>query len=261
MSSPFRHGPVISLDDGAVPNAGHVATAHERLRTAILTGLLAPGSALSQQELSRMFDVGRTPLREAIRLLQEEGLVLSEPNRRVHVADFSIEDLEDLYSLRLIFEASALRVTIPALSPEQAAELGGLAAKMDHYGARRDFERFEVPHRAFHALLVSRAGARTRRLTEVLSDHAERYRRVYLSRPVAYEVSREDHMTMLQSALDGEVDECVRQMVAHYMRTATGVAKQLDPDHRLGRLDIARQMALAETRHPVHRNQGEADDV
>jgi DNA-binding GntR family transcriptional regulator len=223
-----------------------VALARERLRSAILTGQFEAGVVMSQPQLSDALDVGRTPLREAIRLLQEEGLLISDPHRRVRIAGFSIEDLEDLYTLRLATEASAIRMSVPGLTAEDHGELEGLLAKMEHFGQRHQFELFEAPNREFHALLVSGAGGRSRRLAETLSEHAERYRRVYLSQPDAYEISRGDHLKIATAAIAQDTEGCVRAVVSHYVHTAEAVAAKLDPTPNMRRLAIASAAATGQ---------------
>lgn len=82
----------------------HVA---ERLRTAILAGDIAPGAALVETALSQKFDVSRGPLREALRQLIEEGLVVTVPYTGTHVAPLSVEDVQEIYSLRTALETFA----------------------------------------------------------------------------------------------------------------------------------------------------------
>ena len=76
--------------------------AHQRVREAILHNELKPGSIISQVKLAKQVGVSRTPLREALRLLQVEGLVETEHNRRVRISALSLADLEELYSLRIV---------------------------------------------------------------------------------------------------------------------------------------------------------------
>jgi DNA-binding GntR family transcriptional regulator len=123
----------------------NVMAVHDRLRDAILRGEIAPGEATSQVALARQLGVSRTPLREALRLLEREGLVVSQPNRRIRIADFSIADLEALYAMRIALETVAVRLTVPTLGPEQFAELEGLMAQMDHYIRAGDQVRMDVP--------------------------------------------------------------------------------------------------------------------
>ena len=78
------------MTDTRVRAGDIVAQVHEQLRDAILNGDIRPGIKTSQAELARDLGVGRTPLREAVRMLQDEGLVLAEPNRRVQIASLSV---------------------------------------------------------------------------------------------------------------------------------------------------------------------------
>jgi len=78
---------------------------HTRLRAAILSGEIPEGATTSQAMLAERFGVGRTPLREALRMLQREGLVISQPNHRVRIAELSSEDAEELYIMRIALEA------------------------------------------------------------------------------------------------------------------------------------------------------------
>ncbi len=210
----------------------NVALVHDLLRTAILRGDLAPGATTSQVGLARNLGVSRTPLREALRLLQREGLVLAEANRRIRIADFSIADIEELYLMRIALEAVAIRITVPTLTPEDVAELEGLMAQMDHFMRRDDFERMDVPHRAFHARFVSGAGSRVASAIGQLFDHAQRYRRAYgAAVSDGWPVRRAEHRAMLDAAAAGDAALTVTRMAVHYARTARLALSQLDPGH------------------------------
>ena len=107
--------------DKAIRDGHNVANVHERLRRDILSGEI-PAGETSQLALARELEVGRTPLREALRMLQHEGLVISEPNRRVRVAELSAADVEQLYSMRIALEAMAVQVTVPELGTIHALQ-------------------------------------------------------------------------------------------------------------------------------------------
>src|SRR6478752_2551272 len=122
-----------SADAKAVPREGrNVSIVHDQLRSEILAGNI-PSGETSQADLARRLDVGRTPLREAIRMLQREGLVISEPNRRVRITDLSSDDAEELYIMRISLECVAIRITVPRLTSDDFAALEGYMAQMDHY--------------------------------------------------------------------------------------------------------------------------------
>jgi DNA-binding GntR family transcriptional regulator len=101
---------------------------HREVRRAILDGRLRPGQEISQLQLAERLGVSRTPLREALRILQNEGLVLAETWRRVRVAPVSADDVVQLYAMRIALESLAVRVSVPQLS---ASDLDGLAAALD----------------------------------------------------------------------------------------------------------------------------------
>lgn len=94
-----------SLDP--VPRSTLRAHVAERLRAAILAGNIAPGAPLVETALSQRFDVSRGPLREALRQLIEEGLLVTVPYTGTHVASLSVEDVHEIYSLRTALEIFA----------------------------------------------------------------------------------------------------------------------------------------------------------
>ena len=211
----------------------NVMVVHDRLRDAILRGEIAPGEATSQVALAKQLGVSRTPLREALRLLEREGLVLSQPNRRIRIADFSLDDLEGLYAMRIALETVAVRLTVPKLGPEDFAELEGLMAQMDHYMRAGDQVRMDVPHAAFHAIFVAAAGARLATTIAQLFDHAARYRLAYgaATMPSGYEERRAEHRAIIDAAASGEPDLTAELLAAHYAHTAMTVVAELDPQH------------------------------
>jgi DNA-binding GntR family transcriptional regulator len=243
-------------EDTATRDGQNVALVHEQLRRAILAGDIPPGQATSQIVLARELGVGRTPLREALRMLQHEGLVLSQPNRRVRIAELSVVDLEELYVARIALEAVATRLTIPALTPEDIAILEGLMAQMDSLIELGSNAAILTAHHAFHAGFVKGAGERPAVLMAQLFDHAERYRRIYAaSAPDQWPLRRAEHRAILDAAKTGDADKTADALAVHYIRTARLVAAGLDPDYELTRLRATLAAvapgALAEFDQPV----------
>jgi DNA-binding GntR family transcriptional regulator len=93
------------------------------LRAQILDGSLKPGTRLMQQDIARQFGLSRVPLREAIRKLEGERLVVVVPRRGVTVPDLSDEDLTDIYLIRIQLEPQALRRAVEAATDEAIAEM------------------------------------------------------------------------------------------------------------------------------------------
>lgn len=109
-----------------------VERAYERIRAAIVEGRYTPGQRLVEQTVAEEFDLSRTPVREAIRRLDAEGLVVTERNRGAMVRAVSVDEVLDLYELRARLEAYAAELAAERMSDDELAEL---AAAVDSFGA------------------------------------------------------------------------------------------------------------------------------
>lgn len=193
---------------------------------------------MSQVTLADELGVSRTPLREALRMLQNEGLVHSELNRRVRVSELSISDLEQLYAIRLPLEAAALRLSLPGMTPEHLAHLEGHMAEMAHFADEQDYTRWYIPHRAFHKALTAGAGQRVRDLLAELFDHAERYRRFHVGRSFS-DRTQAEHRAILDAVKAGQAKPAAARLTEHLARSALTVIEILGPDYETVALDQA----------------------
>jgi DNA-binding GntR family transcriptional regulator len=222
--------------DKATRDGQNVANVHDRLREEILSGHI-PAGETSQVALARDLGVGRTPLREALRMLQREGLVISEPNRRVRVAELSTTDAEELYVMRIALEAVAVRITVPTLGSQGIAELEGLLAQMDHFMRTEDQDGLRAPHRVFHARLVAAGGERVTTTISQLFDHAERYRVAFGgSRHELWDKRRAEHRAIVDAAIEDDAELAARRLVEHYGGTAAAIFAGLEPSYEPTRL-------------------------
>jgi DNA-binding GntR family transcriptional regulator len=211
---------------------------HGQLRAAILAGEIPEGATTSQAALAEQFGVGRTPLREALRMLQREGLVISEPNHRVRIAELSGEDAEELYIIRIALETVAIRITVPVLTPTDLAELEGFMAQMAHYAKAPDPVGYRIPHREFHHRLVYAAGPRVSKEIMELFDHSERYRQRFGALG-SWQERFDEHRAIVDAAAAGEADAAAELLAAHYLHTVRLIFGVLDPDQDLARLRTA----------------------
>ncbi|MBA3946851.1 MAG: GntR family transcriptional regulator [Herpetosiphonaceae bacterium] len=222
--------PTATIRDGQ-----SVAALYDRLRTAILRGELVPGSSVSLPHLASLFGAGRTPLREVLRMLQGEGLVIAAPNQRVRIASLTVEDFEEIWIARLALEAVAIRLTVPTLRTTTFAALEGYMAQMEHYQKAGDQMGLRAPHRAFHHTLVAGAGPRLSAEIGELADHAERYR-LRFGAFGSWNDRRAEHRAILDAAAAGDADGTANRLAEHYIRTILLLFGALDHDHDLGRL-------------------------
>jgi DNA-binding GntR family transcriptional regulator len=205
---------------------------HDQIRDSILRGELAPGTVVSQVSLARELGVGRTPLREALRMLQREGLIEAETNRRVRVAPFSVEDLEQLYSMRITLEALACRRSVPDLIDDDLERLEAALVDMDACIAREDVVGWREPHRRFHLIIVEHAGERLVRTVTQLSDHAERYRHLKLVQDgMALAAGRVEHRAIADACKEGDPIAASNALAQHLARTALTVMMMVSPQH------------------------------
>jgi DNA-binding GntR family transcriptional regulator len=211
---------------------------YERVRTAILDGQLAPGAVMSQVTLADDLGISRTPLREALRMLQSEGLVEGERNRRVRVAPMTASDLEELCVMRVTLEAEALRLSVPRMTSEDLAGLEGHTAEMAHYAAEKDYARWTIPHHGFHRSLTAHAGERVNVVLSQMFDHAERYRRLHIGQgPRAWATAQ--HRDILDACKAGDRERSAALLASHLARTGFEVSELLEPGYEPELLKVA----------------------
>lgn len=204
------------------------------IRERILSGEIAAGSVVSQVELAKEIGVSRTPLREAMRQLQSEGLLVGEINRRLRVAEVSPEDLDQLYAIRISNEATALEAGVKMMSPDQIESAGRCIERMEGLALSGELDGIEEPHREFHRLLIEPAGERFASLSDTLWDHTTRYRGIYLrSHDEPLEIllaAHRDHQRVLAAVEAGDGHAAALALAEHYERTAFAVFESIAPD-------------------------------
>lgn len=135
-----------------------VEVAAHRLRDAIMSGGLQPGEKIIEEQLCADFGISRAPLREALRVLAQQGLVEHLPRRGSRVAEWSSQDILQLFELRGLLERHAIESALPLDDPDAA--LPAVRDALEHMReARFDLERDDA-HREFHAAVVGLAGNR-----------------------------------------------------------------------------------------------------
>lgn len=196
------------------------SAAHAQVRTLILSGRLRPGTVISQVELANDLGISRTPLREALRMLQEEGLVESEPNRRTRVAEFDPTEMDAIYGIRLLLEALGMRLTLPTLSAQAVEDAARLLDELEALRGPDAGEQWHHAHHAFHETFVS--GAPEALFAQIVS-HAQRserymYVEAHTSAPDA-DGRVAEHRQILQHVQAREFNEAVVTTARHLART------------------------------------------
>jgi DNA-binding GntR family transcriptional regulator len=222
---------------------------HQVIREEILTGALAPETWISQVQLAKRFGTSRGPVREALRLLEREGLIEAAVNHRARVTPFSVDDLEQLYAARIVHEGLGITITVPRFTD---GEIGGLQRLLDDMDqlAGADIVRWEQVHRTFHVELVKHAGTRIVQMLEQFYDHAERYRRIYITGdPRAWSVGAAEHRQIVEACAARDAPLAAAQLGRHLSRTALTGLTLMAPEHEPAAVRAAvRQLTAAVTK-------------
>lgn len=211
-----------------------IAQIHGRLRAAILKGELEAGSVISQVELARSLGVSRTPLREAVRLLQSEGLVEAPINQRIRISGVSWIDLEQVYTMRITLEATGVSLTVPHLTTQAIAELRSHLDRFERAADAGDRDSAAEAHAAFHLGLVTCAGERMKAVIHDLWDHSERYRLLFFKSPVGEKIRLRDaqaeHEEIVVACQRGDAGTAAELLARHLARTALTIFAERAPE-------------------------------
>jgi len=202
--------------------------AYEKIRRAILHGEISPNSRISQVKIAEQFGLSRTPVREALRMIQREGLITAERGRQVVIASTSVSDLDELYALRINLDTTTARTTVPLLSNQDLQELRNCLAAMDSNVGLGSFEQYDKAHQLFHMVIIRAAGERHISHSTSLNEHAERYRRLYLSQPASWEQGRKEHIEIFEACEARDGDLAAQLLAEHFARIALTLVAQID---------------------------------
>ena len=153
---------------------------YDELRVKILNGQLRAGAPLSIVSIAKAGGTSPSPVREALRRLQQDHLVVAQANKRFNIALFDVSDLEAVLSLHLVNITLAIRASVPFLTAAEIAELERCTERMDKVRDCGEFEWEEI-YREFVFVLIKHSGERTMALIGNLIDDIQRYRANVLS--------------------------------------------------------------------------------
>ncbi|QEC49795.1 GntR family transcriptional regulator [Baekduia soli] len=220
-------GPVGARPTGPGTTPQHALDA---LRRAIVAGELRPGQRVRQEDVAERLGVSIAPVREALRVLEQEGQVTYRPRRGYFVTELRIDDLEEIYALRQVLEDRAARAALPTLDDDaldrivlaardcvDAAEAGDVAGELE-------------ANRRFHfAILEAPGHPHAMRLIRLLWDSTEAYRAMYYNSPEERHAAVDAHDRILAAIRARDVDALVAELDAHRRRALDVLAGILAP--------------------------------
>lgn len=213
------HGRVLRRRGGAV------ADIVSGLRHEIISGRLSPGSPLRQEHLAERFKASRMPVRDALRLLEGEGFVQLDPNRGARVAPISVDDVQEIFEMRVAAESLALRIALPELSNTQIDRAAAVQDRIERASAS-EYGRLNA---AFHKTLYAPA-ARPRLLSHIdmLGQAANRYLSMTIATLDYASRSNAEHHDLLLACRKRDEDSAVSCLVMHIETAGKALVSSLE---------------------------------
>lgn len=220
---------------------------YEYLQNSILSGQLKPGTILAQVDLARALNVSRTPVREALRKLQEGGLLVGEPNFRCRVVGFDPRDIEALYMKRIVLESLGVAITTRSMSGELLEELRSVVTELESERAHKDFEQWKTLHRRLHRTIVAEAGDALVNELEHMELRSERYQSAYKGAHIVgwWQRGEAEHRELFEAMASGNAAQAAELAARHLARTALELLAALAPEFDTTRLRNALAFAIA----------------
>ncbi|MFW0784882.1 GntR family transcriptional regulator [Gordonia sp. CPCC 206044] len=227
----------VEPDTRVVRRGNAVEDTYRTLRERIISGQYRPGVSLSQVRLADEFAVSRTPLREALRRLEAENLVISQANRGVIVAPIGLEDVEGSYAIRLLVEPALLSAIVPEVSDDDLADMADALDRMQRTTVSPT--DFQVAHWEFHRVMLARFPLGVRTMIEEHLTVIDRHQRLYFQRPAVVDDLTGVDEQLLDAIRAHEPRRARGLLEFHLLDTALGVITAVETAHEFSALPIA----------------------
>lgn len=186
------------------------------LRQAIVAGDLRPGQRVGQEEVAERTGVSVVPVREALRVLEQEGQLTHLPRRGYFVTELRLDDLEEIYALRQVLEERAVRHALPTVDADAVARMERFARECEAAADRGEVSAELAANRRFHFELMEAPGQpHLLRMIRVLWDSTEAYRALYYNAPAERDASAQAHARILDAVRARDADRLVDELDAH----------------------------------------------
>ncbi len=198
------------------------------LREAILKGELKPGERLMELQLASKLGVSRTPIREAIRMLEQEGLAVTIPRRGAEVAKMTEKDMQDVLQIRDVLDELAASIACEQITPEELDDLRCTMREFEEYTKTGDLKRIAEADVRFHDIIYK--ATRNPKLENMLSNLREqmyRYRVEYLKDEKNYPTLVKEHSEIVEGLSAKDKDKVTKAMHKHVENQVTAVKEMI----------------------------------
>lgn len=199
------------------------------LREAILKGEFKPGERLVQEELANALKVSRMPVREALRKLEMEGLVIIEPHRGAIVKGFQIEDIVEIYRLRTELEKIAVELSVERMTESDIAQLESLVLAMEEL---EDVNQFVQANVEFHKSLIKHCPwNRLLSFIEILWNGFPQHTPQVIPGQMA--MSKQEHKEIMAAVRERDAQKAAQLLAAHIKRTGEQLIEKVLEDRKM----------------------------
>lgn len=201
------------------------------LRQGILTGELKPGERLMEIHLANKLGVSRTPIREAIRKLELEGLVTMIPRRGAEVAQITEKSMKDVLEVRKVLDNLSVELACDRITEEEKEMLQNACVDFEDAVKTGDFSMIAKTDVAFHDIIV--AATRNIRLSQMVNNLAEqmyRYRFEYIKDSTQHNRLVQEHKEICDGIVSGNKEKALEAIEAHIDNQEIAVLKQIRID-------------------------------
>ncbi|MEW6662439.1 MAG: GntR family transcriptional regulator [Bacillota bacterium] len=186
------------------------------IKAQIINGVYQPGESLVEAKLADELKVSRTPIREAIRLLELEGLVETTHHKGAVVLGISSKDVEDIFAIRSMVEGLAARWAVQNIKDEQIKELEKLVDLMEFYSQKKDMDELAELDHKFHEIIFEASGSKILNLTlSNLHQYVQLARLESLKAPRRLPQTLEEHRAVLQAFKERKPDAAEALLTQH----------------------------------------------
>ena len=194
------------------------------LREAILKGDLKPGERLMELQLASKLGVSRTPIREAIRMMEQEGLAVTTPRKGAEVAKMTLKDMEDVLEIRDALDELAVRIACQKITDEQLKQLEDVKELFEKNTQTNNVKNIAEADVSFHDVIYEATGnPKLVTLLNNLREQVYRYRVEYIKDPKNYPTLIAEHEAILDSLKNRDVKNAVEAMHVHVANQAEAV--------------------------------------
>ena len=188
----------------------------ERLREAILNRTLKPGDRIVEAELAQVFNVSRTPVREALRVLEAEGLLRRIPRKGLFVRGITREDVVEIYSIRIALESLAVSIAVERITPVEISRLAKLVDQMKKYTESKESDKLFSVCQEFNDILV-RASRMPRliKLVKVYMEYLEQFRAISMAKHERQVAALREHEEILRAVVNRNPQEAEMAVKRH----------------------------------------------